>query len=392
LLVILGFLLVIIGAYAEQIPDYYKPYAPIYTDKEVYTWTDKVHISIVAPSWNANRYAIDSIGDDPSYSIKISTSSHFLKPYRLTETSANSGVFTGDVVLTGFLHDADGDGEPDTQPRTGGVGPTNGFLETKSDDGITISFEFADGVVLTKSVKVSWNLAEIELSKLNYHATDQVIIKVKDADMNLNPESLDRVKVTVSSDSDLAGISVVATETDNDSGIFEAVIGLTQTDTSSGNRLRVIPGDTITAKYVDRTLPAPYGISDEQDIITHATVESNIPDTQKVSITDFYLADSGGKQISELRTDQRIQIVNKIHNNENYPQEFTCIIQISDSEDIVISLSWISGQLSENQNFEVSQSWIPKESGNYKIEVFVWKSLDNSRPIAENHINSIYVE
>ena len=41
-------------AYAEQIPDYNNPYAPIYTDKEVYTWTDKMKITIVAPSWNEN--------------------------------------------------------------------------------------------------------------------------------------------------------------------------------------------------------------------------------------------------------------------------------------------------------------------------------------------------
>ena len=36
--------------YAEQIPDYDKPYAPIFTDKPVYSWTDKVKITILAPS------------------------------------------------------------------------------------------------------------------------------------------------------------------------------------------------------------------------------------------------------------------------------------------------------------------------------------------------------
>ena len=70
-----------------------------------------------------------------------------MEPYRLTETDVNSGIFTGEVILTGFLHDADGDGDVDTVPRTGGNGPTSGFLEVDRDSAVTISFEFADGVV-----------------------------------------------------------------------------------------------------------------------------------------------------------------------------------------------------------------------------------------------------
>ena len=57
LVIFLGF-----TAFAETIPDYTNPYAPIFTDKEVYTWTDKIRITIVAPSWNADRHGIDSIG------------------------------------------------------------------------------------------------------------------------------------------------------------------------------------------------------------------------------------------------------------------------------------------------------------------------------------------
>ncbi|HXW01963.1 MAG TPA: hypothetical protein VD828_01140 [Candidatus Nitrosotenuis sp.] len=389
---LIGIVFLLIGAYAEQIPDYDKPYSPIYTDKEVYTWTDKIRITIAAPSWNENRYGIDSIGDDADHPVKISTSSHSLEPYRLTETAPNSGIFTGEVVLTGFSHDADGDGQPDTQPRTMGVGPTSGLLETKRDDGITISFEFADGVVLTKSAQVSWNFAEIEFSSPNYLVTDEVLIKVRDADMNLNPEALDQLNVDVSSDSDSAGVSVAATETSEDSGIFETLVVLTQTNDSSGNRLLAIPGNTITARYEDRTLPSPYSISDEQDVMVTSIVESNIPDIEKITVADLYIADSTGKQISELRTDQRVQIVTNIQNNEGYPQEFTCIIQVSDSQDTVILLSWIGGELSAGQSFEVSQSWTPTKSDDYKIETFVWKSLGDARPLSTSYVKSVYVE
>lgn len=381
----------VIAAYA-QIPDYNNPYAPIYTDKEVYSWTDKIRITIVAPSWNENRYGIDSIGDDSSHAVKISTSSKSLEPYRLTETAPNSGIFTGEVVLTGFSHDVDGDGKSDTQPRTMGNGPTDGLLETKRDDGITISFEFADGVVLTQSAQVSWNVADIEFSSQTYLTSDTVTIRVKDADMNLNPEALDQLNIDVSSDSDAAGLSVSATETAEESGIFEVVLYLTQTSKSSGNRLLAVPGDTITARYQDRTLPSPYGIADELDIVASSTVESSIPETQRMEITEIYTADSMGRPIVELRTDQRVQIVSNIHNNESYPHEFTCIIQISDSEGHIVSISWVGGQLPINQNFEVSQSWTPHKSGDYKIEAFVWKSITDARALSPTLIKSVYVE
>ena len=127
--------------FAEATPDYNNPYAPIFTDKEVYTWTDKMRITIVAPSWNADRHGIDSIGTQEGHFIKISTSDNELEPYKLTETEPSSGTFKGEVILTGFLHDVDGDKKPDTSPRTMGNGPTSGFLETERDGGITISFE-----------------------------------------------------------------------------------------------------------------------------------------------------------------------------------------------------------------------------------------------------------
>lgn len=379
-------------SFAEQIPDYYKPYAPIYTDKQVYTWTDKIHITIDSPSWNENKYGVDSIGDDSDYPVKISTASNSLEPYRLTETSPNSGIFAGEVTLTGFSHDVDGDGLSDVTPRTFGTGPTNGLLEAKRDDGVTISFEFADGVVLTKSVKVSWNVGRIEFLNPNYLADEPVTIRVNDPDINLNPENLDQVPITVYSDSDSAGISVIAVETQDDSGIFESTISITQMDESSGNRIRAFLGDAIVAKYEDRTLPLPYGISDELDITAMSSLGSDMPSTQRISIEDIYAADSNGKQTSELAKNKQVQVVSHIHNNQDYQQPFASILQITDEQNRIVSLSWISGELNAAQNFELSQSWTPTKSGSYRIETFVWKSLDDPSPLVPTYTKSFLVK
>ncbi|MFB5627367.1 MAG: hypothetical protein ACE5R5_04130, partial [Nitrosarchaeum sp.] len=73
-------------AFAEQIPDYDNPYAPIFTDKSVYSWTDKIKMTILAPSWNTDRHLIDSIGNGQDHPIKISTGSNSLSHYKFTET------------------------------------------------------------------------------------------------------------------------------------------------------------------------------------------------------------------------------------------------------------------------------------------------------------------
>jgi hypothetical protein len=392
LLALLAISLLITGAFAEQAPDYYKPYAPIYFDKQVYSWTDKVRITIVSPAWDEDEHAINSIGDDPDHPIKISTSSHSLNRYELTETSPNSGIFTGEIILSGFAHDVDGDGQDDTTPRTTGSGPTGGFLEAKRDDGLTLSFEFADGVVLTKSVSISWNVGQVEFDNSNYLESDQIIIRVIDPDMNLNPETLDDLTIDVSSNSDSAGIEIVATETEEESGVFEATIILTQSDDSSGNRLRALSGDTLTAIYHDRTLPEPYSIQDELGVIAKSVVDLDSPSMQRIAIDQIYLADSQGQKIPYPNQNQQLQIITKIQNLQSYRQDFTNIIQVTDSYNSIVSLSWIAGSLEEGQQFEISQSWTPKHSGDYTIEAFVWKSLENAAPLAQTQVQNITVQ
>jgi len=372
------------SASAEPIPDYYKPYAPITTDKQVYSWTDKVGITIIAPSWNEDKNGIDSIGDQEGHLIKISTGEHHLEPYKLTETSKNSGVFTGEIILTGFFHDANGDGKIDTQPRTIGTGPTSGFLEADRDDGITISFEFADGVVLTQSAQIGWNEGKINLDKPSYLLHETANIQIVDPDMNLNPEASDTIPVEISSDSDVAGITVDAAETSENSGIFVANVSFTPYDRSSGNRLHAILDDRLYTKYVDHTLPSPYNINDDLDIITESVLSSNTPLADKVTLENIILADSLGMTIREPMLGQQLQVVAEIENKQDYDQPFVYLVQVKDSTGAVMTLSWFKGSITINQKLSVSQSWSPTESGTYTIETFVWKSLDNPIPLVQS--------
>jgi len=379
-------------AFAESIPDYNDPYAPIFFNKEKYTWTDKVEITIVAPSWNTERNGIDSIGTQDRHFIKISTGEHSLKPYKLTETEPNSGIFTGEVTLTGFLHDVDNDGISDTNPRTTGTGPTNGFLESERDGGITVSFEFADGVVLTSSSLIDWNIGHLSFKKSSYLIDEFAEIQLFDPDMNLNPEAINQIKIDVSSNSDIAGIQVNAIETNENSGLFKASISFSQNSDSSGNRLFAIPGDSIYVKYRDNTLPSPYSTSDNLDVRAESKIESNIPLMDRIMNSEIFIQ-SGTKTLSsKSQINEQLQIIGTIQNNQEYAQPFVYLIQVMDEKKKIISLSWIQGELSPQQNIELSTSWIPDKSGNYTIESFVWKSLKNPIPLSTSMTKSLLIQ
>lgn len=379
-------------AFAEDPPNYSEPYAPIFTDKDVYSWTDKVEIMIVAPSWNAHKDAIDSIGTQSGNFIKISTRDHELEPYKLTETELNSGIFVGEVTLTGFKHDADGDGEIDTNPRTFGNGPTNGFLETGRDGAITISFEFADGVILTETALIKWNIGDVMFFEEKFLVDEQAVIRVIDPDMNLNPESIDHVTIEVASGSDAAGITVEGIEVSEDTGIFEATISFTKTLSSSGNRLHAIPGDTIFAKYEDNTLPTPYSKNDNLEILTSAELDFDMPTTKRLELNDVYIADKTGTQLSQLMTNSQLQIVGNVQNVQDFAQNFIFLFQITDETGTVVSLSWVSGQLEPGQLLDLSQSWNPTESGTYRVETFVWQSLSSPVPLSLPYSQSYFVQ
>ena len=372
-------------AFAEEIPDYNKPYAPIFFNKPIYSWTEKVEITIIAPSWNTGINLIDSIGGDPNYSVNVYTNNHQLKQYKLYETDPSSGIFTGEIILTGFLHDVNGNGKHDTNPRTLGAGPNGGYLQNEEDSGITVSFEFADGVVLSESAKIEWNVGDLRIVDVTEESAK---LKLFERDMNLNPESIDTVNIEVFSENDIAGINLEIAETTEDSGIFEGIISITKDDQSSGNRLYALPDSQITAKYTDRTLPKPYNVNDDLDILAQKIVISNIPTTERLSMNELKILSQNGELIERLDIGKTGMLFSKVKNTIDFSQEFAYIVQIKDEDNNVISLSWVTGETMPLQELGMSVSWMPQEPGKYSIERFVWNSIKGAIPLAD----AIYTE
>jgi hypothetical protein len=372
--------------------------ATVELDQKVYTWTDKVYITIVAPDHNFDSDLIDEIGNTDLDPIKVSTRGDDIDNYKLVETGTDTGIFTGEVILTGFTHDADGDtttgdanGNDVISTASSGNGPTDGLLSADDDDGITVSFEFSEDETVVGSALIRWNIGEVQWLEASYPASGTGVVRVIDPDMNLDPEAVDNFDVDVWSDSDAGGIDLTVTETNEATGIFEGTVFFTVTDESSGHRLRVAEGDTVTAEYEDNTLPDPYTTADELDITATSLIGTVVPPLERAPASNCRVVDAFGNTLSSVAVDQQVQITCDVANGQDREQPFAYLIQIQDANGVTVSLAWITGSLTAGQSFSPALSWIPEGSGSFDVTAFVWESVDNPTALSPPQDISITV-
>ena len=352
--------------------------ATVELDQKVYSWTDKVYITIVAPDHNFDGDLVDEIGNTSTDPIKVSTRGFNIDQYKLVETGTDTGIFTGEVILTGFTHDADGDGTNDiTLGSATGAGPTDGKLPTDDDDGLTVSFEFSEDETIVGSSLIRWNIGEVQWLEASYPASGTGVVRIIDPDMNLDPEAVDNFDADVWSDSDAGGIDLTVTETNEATGIFEGTVFFTTTNESSGHRLRVAEGDTVTAEYEDNTLPDPYTTADELDITATSLIGTVVPPLERAPAANLRTVDAFGNSLDTVSVDQQVQISADLANGQDREQSFAYLVQIQDGNGVTVSLAWITGSLSAGQSFSPALSWIPTQAGTYTATAFVWESVDN---------------
>ena len=359
--------------------------ATIELDSKVYSWTDRVFITIVAPDHNRDTAKVDEIGGSGK-TLTAQTRDSKLTAYKMAETGPDTGIFYGEITLDGFSHDADGDGTNEHQTTNfaaGQAGPTNGYLKASESDGITVSFEYTDDSTVVSSSLIRWNMGETSFSEDAYLSSGTAVVTVTDPDMNQNADSVENFKVDVYSDSDSGGIELTVSETNESTGIFEGTVFFTTTDASGGHTLRVSEGDSITADYSDHTLPEPYSTSDDIDISATAVIGTQTPPLERAPVANARVVDAFGNSLAEVSVDQQVQIEADLVNGQDGDQSFAYLVQVQNSDGVTVSLAWITGQLAAGQSFSPALSWIPDASGSYEATVFVWESVDNPTALSD---------
>ena len=105
----------------------------------------------------------------------------------------------------------------------------------------------------------------------------------------------------------------------------------------------------------------------------------------RVPISSPRLEDFFQNPVSKnININQQVQIAANITNNQEIDQKFVYIVQIKDTEDVVIHLVWISGELNPHQTFSPAVSWKPDMSGSFVAQIFVWEGLINQDALSES--------
>ena len=165
----------------------------------------------------------------------------------------------------------------------------------------------------------------------------------------------------------------------------------TTTDESSGHRLRVSEGDTITGEYEDNTLPDPYTRADELDITATSIIGTIVPPLERAPASNARVVDAFGNTLSSVSVDQQVQIASDLQNGQDRDQPFAYLVQIQDGNGVTVSLAWITGSLSPGQSFSPALSWIPDAPGTYTATAFVWESVDNPTALSPTVSETITV-
>ena len=119
-------------------------------------------------------------------------------------------------------------------------------------------------------------------------------------------------------------------------------------------------------------------------IIISITPAFALTELERASMADPRLENAFGAPVSDkINVNQQIQISADITNHQTKSQNFLYLVQIKNNLDIVVSLGWISGQLTPDQKFSPSLSWTPIESGEFIAEIFVWEGIVNHKALSE---------
>jgi hypothetical protein len=85
--------------------------------------------------------------------------------------------------------------------------------------------------------------------------------------------------------------------------------------------------------------------------------------------------------ISSFQVGQEIVVESTLTNHGQSKQNYAYMVQVLGSNGETEYFESNSASLEPTQSFNASQMWIPKNAGQYTIQVFVWDSLASAIPL-----------
>ncbi|MDR3782398.1 MAG: hypothetical protein P4K92_03710 [Candidatus Nitrosotalea sp.] len=118
-------------------------------------------------------------------------------------------------------------------------------------------------------------------------------------------------------------------------------------------------------------------------LILFGFAQSAMAMNSNISMTQPTMVDTSGQKITSFHAGQQIGVESTLTNNGQSEQKFAYMVQVLGSNGETEYFESTSASMLPNQAFTTSQVWIPKNAGQYIVEVFVWNSLSSAIPLTD---------
>lgn len=282
-----------------------------------------------------------------------------------------------------------------------GKSVTLSYIEPSFDD-VSISLDrqsypIGAEIILTLA-DYMWNINPVEEDMVHFAFTGSGSEVFYQASMSLTPTSITNILNSLGFDrkqildgEGLDGIKFVNAisgmpetiliETVPNSGIFENFVNTADMFANKRDvQIRFDYFDKSTASNM-ATGDASVSIGKEEPKVVTPKPKVEVEE-QKVkrdpySISEPSFTDLFGNEIDKIVVGQPVLVETKVTNNFDEEQPFIYILQVKDGEGFTVMLTWIKGIMNASAALDAGISWTPEENGNYTVEVFVWKSLED---------------
>jgi hypothetical protein len=102
-----------------------------------------------------------------------------------------------------------------------------------------------------------------------------------------------------------------------------------------------------------------------------------------MAASEPFFVDESDNQLISVKVGEKVGIKTEMTSNLDEDVTFTYLIQIKDSNDITLYLTWLDGiSVKPDEAVEPSIFWSPDIVGELQVEVFAWQSISNPAPLA----------
>jgi hypothetical protein len=358
----------------EIVIDYEETSGTLELDRSSYGSNSFVYITIndqdanLDPT-NRDEFAVDP-NNDPNDDLFELDGGSFDDAVVFEETGPNTGIFEGRYRL-GVSIDANAEALVVTL-KENDSNETDAVSFTIGDSDGTIGVGDGDG-----EQQITTFDPTIATDKESYTEGESVHLTITDLDANANPGMVESIDVMVFSGSSEIEVSLL--ETSANSGIFEASFMLASE--SNATEGAIFASNNVTITYTDDR-PADYsdsleaGLNPEKDFELAIDVEFTAKSgTETTKVGTPIVQNMAGSE-GPFSVGSSLTLSTNVTNNNNDQQLFVALIEVRDSNDVTVFLSWQTGTLEPRASADIAVSWLSNNVGTYQIRTFTLSSIN----------------